>query len=72
MPLLLDIINWAKRDWNSISASCQVRKINNRKGHLQLLCALDAWCDPAFIGPDEMGEVVDDIVTIFDRYHWTV
>jgi len=34
--------------------------------HLHLLCTIDELCVPAFCGPDEMGEVVDDINTMFD------
>jgi len=36
---------------------------------LQLLCAVDELCVPAFVSPDEMGELVDDIETMFDWYH---
>jgi hypothetical protein len=28
---------------------------------LQLLYTVDELCVPVFVGPDEMGEVVDDI-----------
>jgi len=38
------------------------------KKRLKLLCAIDELCVPAFIGPDEMGDGVDDIDTIFDKY----
>jgi len=34
--------------------------------HLQLLCAIDELCGPAFVGPDEMGDRADDIDTMFD------
>jgi len=38
------------------------------KERLQLLCAVDELCVPAFFGPDEMREVVDDIDTMFESY----
>jgi len=41
------------------------RKYNER---LQLLCAVDKLCVPAFVGPDEMGDLVDDIETMFDCF----
>jgi len=41
-------------------------KYNNR---LQLLCAVDELSVPVFVGPDKMGDVVDDIETMFDWYH---
>ena len=34
--------------------------------YLQLPCAVDELCVPAFIGADEMGEILDDIGTMFD------
>jgi len=34
--------------------------------HHQLLCAVDELYLPAFVGPDEMGDLVDDIETKFD------
>jgi len=43
--------------------------ISKYKEHLQLLCAVNQLCDLAFVGPDVMGELVDDISTMFDRYH---
>jgi len=33
---------------------------------LQLLCAVDELCVSAFVGPDKMGDLVDDIETMFD------
>jgi len=39
---------------------------------LQLLSAVDELCVPAVFRPDEMEEVVDDIVTMFDGCHLTV
>ena len=29
-------------------------------------CAVDELCVPAFVGPEEMGDSVDDIETMFD------
>jgi len=43
--------------------------ISNYKERLQLVCAIDELCIPAFVGPDEMGEVVDDVDTMFHWYH---
>jgi len=42
--------------------------ISKSKEHLQLLCAIDELCVPAFVGHDEMGDGVDDIDTMFDSY----
>jgi len=36
--------------------------------HLQILCAVDELCVPGFVGPDEMGDGVDDIDTMLDQY----
>jgi len=63
---LLDITNRAKRHWNSISVTHQEQIISKYKERLQLLCAIDELCVPAFVDPDEMGNVVDDIDTMFD------
>jgi len=63
---VLDITNRAKRHWNSISSTCQERIIIKYKEHLQLLCAVDELCVPAFVGRDEMGDGVDDIDNMFD------
>jgi hypothetical protein len=63
---VLDIINRAKQHWNAISATRQVRIIGKYKDCLQLLCAVDELCVSASVGPDEMGDLVDDIDTIFD------
>ena len=35
---------------------------------LQHLCAIGELFIPAFVGPDEMGDVVNDIDTMFDQY----
>ena len=66
IPTLLDITNRAKRHWNSISPTRQARIIQKCKERLQLLCAVDELCVPAFVGPDEMGDLADDIETMFD------
>jgi len=65
---VLDITNRAKQQWNSISSTPQARLISKYKGRLQLLGAVDELCVPAFVGPDEMGNGVDDIDNMFDRY----
>jgi len=46
----------------------QERIISKYKERLQLLCAIDELCIPAFVGPDGMGDGVDDIDTMFDWY----
>jgi hypothetical protein len=63
---LLDITNRAKRHWNSLSTTCQVGIIRKYKEHIHLLYAVDTLGVPAFDGPDEMGDFVDDIETMFD------
>jgi hypothetical protein len=63
---VLDITNRAKQHWNSISSTRQKRIISKYKERLQLLCAVDELCVPAFVGPDEMGDGVDDIDSMFD------
>ena len=30
---------------------------------------MDELCVPAFVGPDEIGDMVDDIETMCDGYH---
>jgi len=47
-------------------ATHEGRIISKYEERLQLLCAVDELCVPAFVGPDEMGEAVDDIDTMFD------
>jgi hypothetical protein len=44
----------------------QSQIIRKYKDRLQLLWAVDELGVPAFVGPDEMGELVDDIETMFD------
>jgi hypothetical protein len=66
IPTLLDITNRAKRHWNSTSPTRQAGNIRKYNERLQLLCAVDALCVPAFVGPDEMGDLLDDIETMFD------
>jgi len=56
--------NPAKRHWNSISPTRQARIIREFKEFLQLLCTVDEVRVPAFVRPDEMGDLVDDIETI--------
>ena len=63
---LSDITNRAKRHWNSISPTRQARIFQKYKERLQLLCAVDALCVPAFVGLDEMGDLVNDIESMFD------
>jgi len=64
--ILLDITDRAKQHWNSISPSLRAGIIRKYKELLQLLCAVDELCVAAFVGPDEMGDLVDDIVTMFN------
>ena len=66
---ILDITNRARRHWNSISPTRPARIIRKYKERLQLLCAVDELYVPAFVGPDEMGDSVDGIETMFDGYH---
>jgi len=63
---VLDITNRAKRHWNVISSTRQERIISEHKERLQLLCAIVELCVPAFVGPDVMGDGVNDIDTMFD------
>jgi hypothetical protein len=62
----LDITNRAIQHWNSISPTHQARIIRKYKERLQLLSAVDEMRVPAFVGPDEMGDLVDDMETMFD------
>jgi len=55
--------------WVSIFAPCQIRIIIKQLAHLQRLCAIDELCRAAFVGPDEMGELVDAFDTNFHWYH---
>jgi len=64
-----DITNQAKQHWNSISPACQAQIILKYMGCLQPLCAVDELCVPAFVSPDEMGDLVDDIEAMFNWYH---
>jgi hypothetical protein len=64
IPTLLDITNRAKRHWNSISPTRQARMIQKYMERLKLLCAVDELYIPAFVGPDEMGDLVEDIETV--------
>jgi len=66
IPSLLDITNRAKRHWNSISPTRQAGIILKYKERLQLPCAVDELCVPVFVGPDEIGDLLDDIETMFD------
>jgi len=66
MTPVFDIINQGKRHWNSISSTRQERIISKYKENLHLLCTVDELCVPAFVGPDEMRDGVDDIDTMFD------
>jgi hypothetical protein len=63
---VVDITNRAKGLWNSISSTCQERIICKKKKRLQHLCTIDEFSVPAFVCPDEMGDGVDDIDTMFD------
>jgi hypothetical protein len=63
---VLDITTRAKRQWNSISSTRQEQIISKYKERLQLLYTVDELCIPALVGPDGMGDVLDDIDTMFD------
>jgi hypothetical protein len=65
---VLHITNRAKRHWNSNSSTCQEQIIGKYKERLQHHCAVDELGVPAFVGPDDMGDRVDDIDTMFDFY----
>ena len=62
----LDITDWAKRHWNSISPTPQAGIIWKYKECCQLFCAMDDMYVPVFVGPDEMGDLVDDTDTMFN------
>jgi len=66
ITLLLDITFRAKQHWISISATPQLWIIWKYKECLQLLGAIDDYCVPALVAPDEMGEEVYDIDAMFD------
>jgi len=36
------------------------------KDLLQLFSAVDEWCVPAFVGPDEIRDLVDDLDTMYN------
>jgi hypothetical protein len=63
---IVDITNRAQIHWNAISPTCQAGIIWKYKECLQLHCAIDELCVPAFVGPDEMGDLVDHIENMFD------
>jgi len=46
--------------------------ISKYKEYLQLLYIVNELCVTAFIGPDGMGEEVDDFNTMSDCYYLTV
>jgi len=66
---LLDITNQGKPHWNSILSTRLARIILKYMECRQLLSAVDESCVPAFVGPDEMGDLVDDIEPMFNWYH---
>jgi hypothetical protein len=63
---LLDVTNRSKQHSNSISPTPQVRIIQQYKERLQRISAVDELCVPVLVDPDEMGDLVDDIETMFD------
>jgi hypothetical protein len=63
---VFDITNQAKQHWNSISFTHQERIISKFKERLQLLCAVDELCVPAFVDSGQIGVEVDDIGTMLD------
>jgi hypothetical protein len=66
---LLYITNRAKPHWNLLSAARVVCTISKYNEWHQLHYAIDEFTVPAFIGPDVMGDGVDDIDIMFDWYH---
>jgi hypothetical protein len=68
IPNLLDITNQAKPHLNSFPPTRSAKIISNYKECLQLLCVVDELSVPAFVGPDEMGDLVDDMETMFCGY----
>ena len=69
---LLDIKNRDKRHWKSLSATHYVRIVSKYMESLQLLRTVDEIFVSALVRADDMGEVVDDIDTMFEWYRWTV
>jgi hypothetical protein len=63
---LFDIPNQAKRHWDSISPTHHAQNIRQYNQRLQLLCAINEFNVPAFVGPAERGHLVDDIETMFN------
>jgi hypothetical protein len=66
---LLNITHRAKQQRNTISPTRQARIIRKYKERLQLLFAVDELCVPASVGPEEMGDMVDNIETMCNGYH---
>jgi len=66
---LVDITNRAKRHWNVISPTLQSWNIPQFEECLQLLCDVDELYIAASVGLCKMGDVADDIETMFDWYN---
>jgi len=49
-----------------MSPNCQARIIGKWKDGIQLLRAVDELCVRAYVGPDAMGDSVDDYETMFN------
>jgi hypothetical protein len=49
-----------------MSVTRQARIISKYMEHLQLPCTVDELCVTAFVSVDEMGDLVDDIVSMFN------
>jgi len=69
IPNLIDSTNRAKRHWNSISLTRLAWIILNYKECLHLLCTVDELFVPAWVGPDGMGDLMDDMEMKLDWCH---
>jgi len=63
---LLNNFYRAKQHWNAIFPTRQTGIIRKYHERLQLLCAVEELYFPAFVGPEEMGDLLEDIETMFD------
>jgi len=55
--------------WIQFRPLTRPRLFGNTRSASSFFYAIDELCVPAFVGPDEMGDLVDDIETMFDWYH---
>jgi len=52
-----------------MSPTRRVQILSKSQKRIQYQLTVDELYAPAFVSPDEMGDGVDDIDTIFDWYH---